>query len=151
MHVNMTSQEDAIHECDVGEDVAVVGHMGVRHQQIAVVDPRDAVFLCGPAIDGHAFAELVVIANDDLGRCPLDVGFVLGFAADDTVLREPVPLANRGPANHCDMAVEAAIRSDPDIGADEAERANVDILAQLSAGIHVGQRRDVSCHPDVLV
>ena len=82
MHV--AAQQRAVGHDDVVAQLAIVGHVAAGHQEVLVADPRDAVFFFAAAIDRHAFADDVVVADDDL-RVAAGVADVLRLAADDDV------------------------------------------------------------------
>ena len=65
VHVDVTGQQRAVGDNDVAAELAVVGDVAVAHQEVVVADEGDAVFLLARAVDGHPFAERVVVADDD--------------------------------------------------------------------------------------
>ena len=62
-------------------EVAVVSHMGVGLQHVVGAYPGFAVFAGGP-VDGHVFADQVVVA-DDHGAVFIVEFQILGIFADD--------------------------------------------------------------------
>src|SRR5690606_22028210 len=82
LDVYMSAEQHAIDQDGVVEHMAVMGDVTVRHQQIAVADPRAAVFLVSSPIDRDSFAELVAAADFN-PRVAAVIGLVLRIAADD--------------------------------------------------------------------
>lgn len=136
---HVPAQQHPVDEDDVVEDVAVVGHVGVRHQQVAVPDPSAAVFLHGAAIDGDPFAELVVVPDEDTGLVAAGVALVLRLTADDAVRPEAVVRADRRLADDRHMTVEPAAVTDAGFGTDETERTDFDVVAKFGIRIDIGQ------------
>ena len=130
--------------------MAVVGHMRVGHQQIPVVDPRDAVFFVGSTIDGHAFAELIVVA-DFHRRVTIVISLVLRLRSDDAAGPEAIIAADRGTTGDTDMTVELAAVTDDDVWPDDTEGANRHVVANASARGNVRQKRNTGGHGNVLV
>ena len=111
--------------------------MRVGHQHVAVADARPVVFLFGAAADGDAFAKEVVIADFDSGVCVGSEADILRLAADDTVRPEAVSLTDDDLALHDDVAVEFRAVADRDVGANDAEGTDLDIVANSGALMHV--------------
>ena len=107
--VHVPAQQRAVGHDDVVAQLAVVGHVAAGHQEILVADPRDAVFLLAAAIDRHAFADHVAVADDDL-RVAAGVADVLRLAADDDVRIDHVVAADRHVAHDRHVSSTAACR-----------------------------------------
>ncbi len=60
---DMAAQSCSIGEDDVVADYAVMGNVGVGHDQSMAADARQASALGGAAIDGNELADNVVVAD----------------------------------------------------------------------------------------
>jgi hypothetical protein len=129
MDVNVPAEQHAIDQKRVVEDMAVVSDVRVRHQHVAVADAGPMVFLLGSATDSDAFAKEVVVADFDSGVGIGSEADILRLATDHTVRPEPVSLADNDFALHNDIAVKRRAVADRDVGTNDAERADFDIVA----------------------
>ncbi len=136
----MSTKQDSIDECGVVADAAIMGYVGIRHEQVSVTIRVVAVFFEGSAVDGHPFAELIVVTDNDLSRSSVDIAFVLGFSADDAVLPEAISLADRGPAGDRHMTFQPTARPQHDMGPNITEWPDIDVFAQM--------RRADRCRPE---
>ena len=82
VNVDVPAQQRAVGNHDVVAQAAIVGDVAAGHQEVVAAERRDAVFFFGGAIDRHAFADDVVVADDDLGVAAA-VADILRLAADD--------------------------------------------------------------------
>ncbi len=133
--VHVPAQQRAVGDHDVVAQFAVVGHVAAGHEEVVVPDGGDAVFFFAAAIDRHAFADQVVIADRDL-RVGAAVADVLRFAADDHAGINVVVLADGDVAHERDVVLQPRAAADPDIRPDDAERPDFDI------GVDFGSRMD---------
>jgi hypothetical protein len=116
---------------------------------IAVADPREMIFLLGPAIDRHPLAERVVVA-DFQNRCRVEKAEVLRLGADDGVGPESIPRTDSRLAENRHVAVEYAAVAELHGGTDAAERPDLNVSAQFRPGIHVRQRGNARRHDGFL-
>lgn len=137
MHVNVAAEQHSVDEKSVVEDVAVVSDVSIGHQHVAIADASPMIFLLGSATDRDTFAKEIVVADFDSGVGVGSKADILRFATDHTVRPEPVSLADDHLALHDDVTVELRAVSDGDVGTDDAERADFDIVADLCGLMHV--------------
>ena len=136
MHMHMSTQQHTIHKDHVVGDVAVVGHMAVRHEHVVIADPSDSVFLLGAAIHGHAFPENVVVTNSDLSLriLPADV---LWIAANDAVRGKAVLHSDPCLAGQYNMTRQDRLVTDLHIGTNETEGANLYPLPDFCSRVNL--------------
>lgn len=127
--VNMPAQQHSVNKKRVVKDVAIVCDMRVGHQHVSVTDARPMVFLLGTSADGHSFAEEVVVPDFDSGVSVSSKADILRLATDHAVWPEAVSLADRDLALHDNVTVELRPVADGDVGPDDAEGADLDIVA----------------------
>ena len=109
-HGAITDHDMAGHGHTVGNhnpisQVTVVAKVAIGHQQIAIAD-TGLLSLMGGAVDGHAFANGVVVANHHLGGGTV-VFEVLGFRTNGCARKDAVALAD------ADAAIEHHMGTDP--------------------------------------
>ena len=131
--VDVSAQQRAVGQHDVVAELAVVGDVRAAHEEVAIAQPRDAVFLLRGAVDGHALADDVVVTDDDAG-VRAAVAEVLRFAADHHARENVIPLANGHVAHQGDVAFQTCFTTDAGLGANDAERADFDIIVDFGAG-----------------
>jgi len=127
---DVAGDPDAVGKDDVIPELAIVGDVRVAEEKIVRADRRRD-FAVRAAMDGSVFAEDIVIADDEKGRLT-DVFEVLGFSADRCEGEELVVLADFRRAIDHDMRVEHAFITKLDIRADDAKRADADVVADFS-------------------
>ena len=115
--VHMPAQQRAVGHDDVVAQLAVVGDVAAGHQEILVAEPRDAVFFFAAAIDRHAFANDVAVADHDLGVAA-GVADVLRLAADHDVRIDDVIVADRHVAHDRHGVQQPRAALDPRMRAD---------------------------------
>ena len=93
--VNMyvSAKQDTVHQNHIVENSAVVCDMAVRHEEIIVTDACDAVFFFSTAIDCHAFAKTVIVADHDF-RVRILPADLLWFATDHRIWPERIMAAD---------------------------------------------------------
>src|SRR5882757_2361224 len=82
VHMDMSAQQNTIRQNRVTEDVAVMSDVRIRHQEISIAYPSDAVFFVGTAIDGDSFAKEIIVTDFNACRAAL-IAKVLWFGTDD--------------------------------------------------------------------
>ena len=96
----MTAQDRVIGDDDPVVDHAIVGDVDVDHQQVVRADAGDALLFFAAAVDRHAFAKDVIVADLDAGRAASERD-VLRFAADDRERMDDIALAERRSCPEC--------------------------------------------------
>jgi hypothetical protein len=139
--MNMPTQEYAIRQDRVIEDMAVVSDVSVRHQEITVAQPSHAVFLVGTTVDRDPFAKKIVVTDFNACRTTL-VTEVLWFAANDGAGEEAISLTDRRVAGDDDVAMQHTAIAQFDMGTDEAEGTYFHVTPQLCFGINMGEWRN---------
>ena len=91
-HMHVASQQHSVDQQDIIINVAIMTDVGIRHEHVAIVDPRDMVFLLGATMNGHPFTEDVAVTDLDTRGRPA-VTNVLRFATDGNVREHPVVTA----------------------------------------------------------
>ncbi len=100
---------------------AIVGHMTVCHNEIAVSDGRDAVPALGSAIQTDKLPKDIVVADLKIGQFPF-VFKILGIRPDGAMAVKVASFPDSSPTMDVDMGVQdasgsyASIRSDNTIG-----------------------------------
>ena len=82
LDMTVTAQDRVVGDDDPVVDHAIVGDVHVDHQQVVRADPGDALLFFAAAVDGHAFADDVMVADLDAGGAAAERN-VLRLAADD--------------------------------------------------------------------
>ena len=121
---------------DVVAEKAVVRDVGVGEKQIVVADDGGGLG-SGGAVDGHAFAENIVIADFEAG----DAAFpfqVLGLEPEGDEGKNFIAGAEAGVAIDDGVRMQAAAVAKGDVLADDAVRADMAIGADLRAGMDDG-------------
>ena len=96
MNVDVTAQQRGVGDHDVIAQPAIVGHVAIGHQVVMTADGSETVLFFRGAIDGHAFADGVVIADRDAGIAAA-IAQILGLGADDHIRIDVVVFADRRP------------------------------------------------------
>src|SRR5512134_788297 len=121
--VHVPRQPAVVGEDAMAADLAVVREMHAGHDPVVVADARDARVARRPAIDGHALADRVAVADLDR-RVLARVFLVLRRRADRAELIDAVVAPDaRAPVEH-------HVRADP------AALAHLDALADDGVGAH---------------
>ena len=129
VNVNVPAEQHSVDEKRVVKDVAIVSDMRIGHQHVSVTDARPVVLLFGSSADGDSFSEEIVVADFDTGVSVGSEADILRLAANHAVRPETVSLADDDFALHDHVAVEFGAVADRDVGANDAERSNFDIVA----------------------
>jgi hypothetical protein len=118
-------------------DDAVVRDVHVGHDPVVVADAGDAAAVRGAAVEGDELADRVAVADDQFGRLAVEL-LVLRIATEGgariDVILAPIRV---GPSiTTCEpMRVPSPISTS---GADDAERADADVLADACARVDLG-------------
>ena len=123
----MAAERHVVGECDVVADDAVVGDMGARHHETAIADGGDAAALHRSKTDRHAFAELAVVADHQLGR----LAAISGRLRRRTERNEWIDrgaFAEHGVAGDRYVGLQANARFQFDPRTDNAIRADLDVV-----------------------
>ena len=123
---------------DVVGDMAFVGHVSIAEEEVVVANPGRGV-RGRAAMNGHVFAKSIVVTNDELGLLTF-VFQVLGSPSDGSKGIGVAALADSGIALDDDMAAEVGMRSQGDVVANDAIRADLTIRANLGFGRNDGGR-----------
>ncbi len=100
---------------------AVMGHMSISHEQIAVADLSQAAAPGSAPMQGGEFPDDVIIPDDQSGFFALKFQ-VLGNFSDYGKLKDPAALADAGVGANNYMRTQMGIVSDGDIAIDDAIR-----------------------------
>ena len=142
---DMAGHGHTVSNHDPVAQVAVVAEVAVGHQQIAIADAGQLP-LMGGAVDGHAFANGVVVANHHLGGGTV-VFEVLGFRTNGCARENAVALADADAAIEHHMGTDARPRTDRDLRSHHGVGTNVHAHIDLSLGIHHGGGVDSGAVP----
>jgi len=121
-------------EDGVAADVAVVRHVRVRHEQVAVANRRRAAAAGGAAVDGDELADLISPPDFGLGGFAL-VLQILRRHADRAVRIEDIILADPGGTLHVHIGHQARSGCYLDASADDAVGPNLGCGGNVRAGI----------------
>ena len=130
----MPAQRGTIGECHPVADMAVVGDVGIGHVEAVVTDACFAAALQRATVHGDILADHVARADDQ----PCGLVGIAGVLRCASKCRERMDVAVR--ANGCvsfdnDMRTQPHVVADDGIGANHAEGADVDPVADLGGGI----------------
>src|SRR5215469_10781055 len=121
-HGAMPRELGEIGHHDAVSDVTIVRDVHVG-EQVAVRSDRRRRTGVGAAVDGHILADLVAIADADVGNLAAEF-LVLRRAADDRERIDDVLFADRRVALHDDVCKQFRSVSDRDVLADQTIRAD---------------------------
>ena len=142
-HCDMTRDGGAVDEHGMIADHAVVADMGVSHDQQMIAEPGNSSALDGSAIDGDAFANLVVITDFQTSGLAF-VSDVLRRHADGREGKEDIVRSDFGGTFDGNMRDEPAILAEFDVGSDYAVRAYLAGRGNFSA--FIDNRSGVNVH-----
>ena len=145
VHMHVPAEQRSVGHDDAVADTAVVSDMTARHDVAMAAERRNAVFLLGATIDRHTFADQVVIADHHL-RIAAAIADVLRIAPDDSHRKNAVMLADRDTSHDGDVVQQASSAADAGLGADDAQRADLDVVVQLRSRIDDRTFVDVDRH-----
>jgi len=142
LHGDVAPQGGGVGHDDPVAHLAVMGHVAVRHEEVAVADASDAAAGGRAPVHGGEFPDGVVIPDEEPGLFPLELQ-VLGNLPQDRELEDAAAAADAGkiPDNH--MGADLGVGSDGDPALDDAVRAHAHLRAQLGRGIHDGGGMDL--------
>ena len=121
-------------------DEAVVPHVHPFHQQ--VVAPHDgAAFGSRAAVDGHIFADGIVVA--DFGRGLFTTKFqILRDGTNHSARKERVVVPHACAAQQRHRVHQMIVVANHHIGVDKTERADFAVVTNDGVGMNVGKRRN---------
>src|SRR5690606_1454845 len=130
----------------IGEDAAIayrgiVPHMHIGHEQVVVADGGLATILDGAAMNRHAFANHIVIADHQARGLALVLQVGRVFAAGGG-LQDLIVAADVGGALHHHVRGDACAGADLDLRADRCPRADLDIGGKARGWIDDGRWMD---------
>src|ERR1043166_6368011 len=124
----MAGHEGAVGEHAAIADDAIVRHVAVRHEEIAAADHR-LHGMSGAAMDGHVFAEDVVVADFERGRFVVVFEMLRPFA-EDGAGEYLIVLAHGHWAEEIGAGPNQAVIAYGDVAFNESKWANFDIFAE---------------------
>lgn len=107
---------------------AVVGDMGVRHQQVIVSNSCNALILDGAAVNRGVLANDVAIADVEIGDLTT-IFLVLWIFPHGSELKDPVVFSDSGRPFDDHMRTDFGAGVDSDIGADDGVGSYTDIAS----------------------
>ncbi len=134
MNVDVSAEERGIGHDHSAADLAIVGDMATRHDEGVAAESRDASLLFRAAIDRDAFANHVLISEDDLGVTAA-IANVLRLAPNNRAGENTVVLADRDMSDDGHAIDQLSAAADANVRSDDAERADMDAVVQLGTRI----------------
>jgi hypothetical protein len=125
----VTGEAGVIHHHDVIAERAIVGDVGVGHEQVVIADACQPVIRRGPTVDGAELAKHIA-CPDHQPRPPTAVFLVLWRSPDRGELKYLVVSTDRGLAVDHDVRTDPAACTDLDTGTDHREGSDLDIVRQ---------------------
>jgi hypothetical protein len=124
--------------CRVGHDdviaqLAVMGDMAVRHQQVVIADDGDADVGAGRPINRNVFPDRVMIADNDPRLLASELE-ILGGAAERCELRDSAFLTDIGMGFDDYVGADTGIFPDRYIGTDNRIRPDFNPFGERGAG-----------------
>src|SRR5229473_5405284 len=132
---NVPGQRCAVRQHAAVPQTAVVGHMAVGHEEIPVPDAGDSSAAFGADMQGRKLADLVVIANHQLGVLTR-IFQVLRHGSYRSEVEHPISLAERGPPVDHRVSANPAFCADSNLGTDNRVGADLDRLVELRLGVY---------------
>src|SRR3990172_12801201 len=111
---------------------AIVGDVGIGHEQVAVADDRPSSPEGGPAVNGDELAEGVVVADLERRDLPLELE-VLGLEPYRGEREDPVALADGGIAGDDGMGLDHGVAADGNVLPHDAVRTDANSLGEPRA------------------
>ena len=148
LHDHMSCKKSAVGEDHFVPKLAIVCHMGLRHQKVMVSDMGLRPLFCGP-VNRHIFPDFIAVSNPG-GRDRSLVGMILGLMTDngshvDTVVfSENDARSDRDPFKKNSPAPDSARSPEDTIWPDGHIVSQFDIAFQngrrMNAGVTHGER-----------
>ncbi len=135
--MDVPAEHGSVCHHDIVSDLAVVGDVDATHEVPVASDSRHAIFFFARAIDGDAFPNHVVVANDHLGFGSA-VTDILRFSTDYDSGEDPIVFTNRHPSGDRDIVLEDGPGANFDIGSDDAEGSNLNPGSDFTRRINNG-------------
>src|SRR6202041_280042 len=115
----------------------------IGHDQVVAAHPRHALRLGGRPVDGHIFANLVVVADFEARRLAF-VRNILRSETDRAEWEKMIVGADLCWAAHCDVRESVTALANFDIRTDNAVRS--DLRGGMNLGFWVDYRRGMNGH-----
>ncbi len=130
----MATEQRSVGNRDVITNLAVMGHVRRGHQKVVAPEHRLPVFLLTAAIDRHAFANHVRIADHHLGRRAA-VADILRLATNHAARVEAVSPPYSHTAEDRDAVGQHGPLSDHRFAGDHAVRSDPNTTGKLASGL----------------
>ena len=139
---HVAAKRGPVAEDRVVADRAVVGDMGVRHEEIMIADPGHASAARRTPMNGHELAKDVVRPDDQ--PAPLTAKFqILRDEANGGARKDHGLVADLGPPVHDGGGADPAAPPDPDVLTHDRVRPDDGPGAELGTGRHESGRIDL--------
>lgn len=132
LHHRMSGELRVVGDDDVVRELAVMAKMCIRHDEVAISDPRGAAALLGSQTNRYVLADTVMVADHELS-VGVVVAAVLRWAAEHRAALNVVSLADGHPA---EPAADTRVRLDNRVG------TNLDCALNHAIRADLGQGRD---------
>jgi len=126
---DVAGQHDVVGQDDIVADMAVMRHVRIGQEHRIVADRGPTAIIGHAGMHGHAFTDGAGTADDQFGVFTLVVD-VLRRAAEHRIGEDNGALANGGIAVDDDVAHQPDVVAEPGLGADDTERADLDIASK---------------------
>ena len=138
----MSGQHDVVGEHDVVADMAIVAHMAAGEKGAVITNAGDVPAAGRAGVHGHTFADRTIGA--DRQRNVLALVFqILRFVAERCERKRARVFTDRGAPGDGDMAQQLDAGLQYHLGANVAERSNVDAGTDLRAFFNHGTGVDL--------
>jgi len=146
VHAGKAAEDDPFADVDVarkrgriGEDrviahPAIMGDMGVGHEQVGATHVRDTATLGCAAVEGDVFADGIAVADLQPGGFAVVFEILRGLT-DRREGKDAIGLADAGGPAQDDVRTDAGAGGNLDLRADDAERADLDVIGDPRLGI----------------
>jgi hypothetical protein len=141
-HFDMPCQGGGIGHNDLVSHPAVVGNMGISHDEVAPAqDGLPPPFSRAP-IDGYEFPNGIVTADDEPGRLTPEAQG-LWRCTDGSKGKYVAPFTDFGPPFHDHVGFDNRTGSDAHIFTDQAVRTDFHSRSNLCLGVYDGRRMNL--------
>ena len=135
----VASQIRAINYQTVVAYIAIVGYMGVDHEQAIVADLGEVAEFIRTAVYGNTFTKDIIISNTHFAQ-PIVISQVLGRSAHNDIGEELIIGARNNVATNSYIVVQHASWSNANLWTYDAERADENIVGNLCGWINASKR-----------
>ena len=139
LHGDVAGEGDRVAELGMIAHFGVVRDVHIGHQEVVGADPRHQATALRAPMDGDELANLVAASDAGLRALAL-VLQILRRNTDRGVRIEDVVFADGGHAFHINVSHKTRVRSDFDIGADDAVGSDFRAVRDASLRIDDGSR-----------